>query len=118
MNDDVIAVISYAIITLFLIVAIVIPKVFYSFNNSYMTATIKDKIVKNGNKSSKYLIFTDKEVLQNTDSLFRGKFNSSDVYVDLEVGKTYEFHLIGWRIKFFSVYKNIIEYKEIQINEK
>lgn len=64
-----------------------------------------------GNTSSKYLIFTDREVFENTDSLLRLKFNSSDFYGRIKVGQTCDFTVIGWRIPFFSVYRNIIEYE-------
>jgi hypothetical protein len=61
--------------------------------------------------SSKYLVFTDKEVFQNTDSLSYLKFNSSDIYGSLEIGKTYKFEVYGFRLHLFSSYRNIISVK-------
>lgn len=62
-----------------------------------------------GHLECKYLVFTDKEVFENTDEFLRFKFNSSDIYAKLKDGQTYEFTLIGWRLNFFSMYRNIID---------
>ncbi|HEY6019861.1 MAG TPA: hypothetical protein VIY48_08125, partial [Candidatus Paceibacterota bacterium] len=51
-----------------------------------VTATVTDKVVKNDGKSSTYLIFTDKGVYENTDSLVNGKWDSSDVYSGIKIG--------------------------------
>lgn len=59
-------------------------------------------------KSARYLVFTNKGVYENTDSFWNGKFNSSDLYNQLEAGKTYECDVIGWRNGFFSWYPNLI----------
>lgn len=72
----------------------------------------KERItVSNGDRTeSKYLIFTDKEVFENTDTLLRGKFNSSDFYGKIKVGQTCNFLVSGWRVPFLSMYRNILEY--------
>jgi hypothetical protein len=54
------------------------------------------------------LVYTDKGIFQNTDSWFPWKTRSSDVYNQLRVGKTYRCEIAGWRIGFFSMYKNIV----------
>lgn len=69
----------------------------------------KENVVQN--QSSKYLIFTDEETLQNEDEIMVGKFNSSDFYRKIEIGKTYTARVCGWRIPPLSQYKNIIELK-------
>ena len=53
------------------------------------------------------------KVFTNTDTLLRGKFNSSNTYAELEEGKYYEITVVGYRIPLFSAYENIIDYKEI-----
>ena len=77
-----------------------------------ITATIVDKeritYTENGKTESKYLIYTEDEVLENTDEPFYFKFNSSDLYGMLKQGETYELTVAGWRIKLFSKYRNII----------
>jgi hypothetical protein len=58
--------------------------------------------------SSKYIVFTDKETFENTDSWLNLKFNSSDVQGSLEPGKTYTCDVYGKRIPFLSMYRNIV----------
>lgn len=53
-------------------------------------------------------------VYENTDILWRGKFDSSNFYADMEIGKTYNVTLVGFRIPFFSWYENIVSYEEIE----
>lgn len=53
---------------------------------------------------SYYLVFTDKGVFRIEDQLFFGKFNSSDLYGELEPDKTYRITTTGFRNGFFSMY--------------
>ena len=68
--------------------------------------------------SSKYLVFGEDvetgetRVFQNTDSFFRGKFDSSNVYGSLKKGETYTVTVVGYRIPLFSWYENIIKYEK------
>lgn len=57
---------------------------------------------------SKYLVFTDTETFENTDSWLALKFNSSDVYGYIQEGQTCDFQVTGFRIPFFSSYRNIL----------
>lgn len=77
------------------------------------TVTDKERIVESAGETttSKYLVFTDSETFENTDSLLRLKFNSSDVQGQLQEGKTYEAEVYGWRIPFLSSYRNIVNVK-------
>lgn len=89
-----------------------------STNHHAVVATITEKERVVDGDSSKYLIFTktqdgDVLVLQNTDSFINAKFNSSDLYAKLEVGKTYTFDLVGYRVQFFSWYENIVNATEV-----
>lgn len=77
-------------------------------NNQTIEITIKDKFIKNGEDSGKYLIVdTNNNTYQITDLMFKGKFNSTDIYNALEIGKTYKVETSGKRIHFFSMYPNI-----------
>ena len=58
-----------------------------------------------------YLVFTDKGTFKITDQLFFGKFDSSDLYGKLELGKTYTFEVYGFRIPILSMYQNIKKYE-------
>ena len=92
----------------------------FEFNDhSYNNLTVTEKQTKRYDKSDKYLIFTKNDqgevrVFENTDSLFRGKFNSSDVYGSLEIGKKYNLGVVGYRNGLVSMYENIIVVKEVK----
>lgn len=78
-----------------------------------VTFTVEEKTVKvdndgDGNVKSRYLIFTDKGVYENTDSLIYFKFRSSDLYGKLKVGQTYTCKTAGFRFGLTSSYPNII----------
>lgn len=85
-----------------------------------VVATVTDKGIKNdSNESGKYLVFIesddpDLKVLQVTDNLFAMRFNSSDVYGGIKIGKTYKFTTRGSRNRLFSWYPNIYEYEEVE----
>jgi hypothetical protein len=57
---------------------------------------------------STYLIYTDHGVFRNDDAGWHLKYNSSDFYGNLDVGKTYRLKVYGWRIPIFSMYPNIV----------
>lgn len=61
-----------------------------------------------GKIDTKYLIFTENEVFENTDSLIALKFNSSDVYNHIKPGYTCNLEVTGVRVPFLSMYRNII----------
>ena len=82
------------------------------FFRDEVVGTVTEKVVKRYDKSDKYLIFVKKdngatEVLENTDTLLEGKFNASDMYGSIKVGKKYRFKVYGWRSGCMSWYKNI-----------
>ena len=75
------------------------------------TVTDKERIVETyseGQASSKYLVFTDIETFENTDSLIDMKFNSSDLYGKLQKGQACRFEVVGFRVAFMSMYRNIV----------
>lgn len=81
-------------------------------------AAVTDKGVKRKDDTDKYLIYAidtegDIQVYEITDSWVAGRFNSSDVYAGIEIGKTYEFTVAGDRNELMSWYPNIYEYEEI-----
>lgn len=84
-----------------------------------VVVTVIDKGIKNYNKSSYYLIYcTDEnqktQVYQVSDSLFKMRFDSSDVYPNIVIGKTYKFTICGKRLPFLSWYPNIYQYEELE----
>lgn len=87
----------------------------YSVTNyTEVTITVKDKVVKNYEDDSLYLIFTDKGTYEVRDSVVNGRFDSSDMYGRLEKGHTYKVTVIGFRVPMLSWYKNILTAEEIE----
>lgn len=71
-------------------------------------------------KKEKWMVFAeDVETgelyeFENTDNLFRLKWNSSSLQNQLEEGETYRIKTCGWRIQFLSWYPNILEIEEVR----
>lgn len=63
----------------------------------------------NTKDSSRYLVFSTNEVFQNRDSIWHLKFDSSDIYGGLQAGMTCDFRVNGFRVRFLSAYRNILE---------
>lgn len=95
---------------------IVVFSVVFSYTNEQtVTCEISDKWVKRVNKGEDtYLVSCGDTVYKIEDLFWIGKFNSSDIYADLEVGTIYDFKVTGHRIPFFSEYQNINEYKVVE----
>lgn len=75
----------------------------------------KERIVESdsdGKTDSKYLVFAESETFENTDVFFLGKWNSSDIQGHLKPGHCYKVKVYGWRMPFFSSYRNITEIVE------
>lgn len=88
-------------------------------NEQTVECEIKDKWIKrpSGSDNEIYLVNCGGTTYKISDLLWKGKFNSADIYGNLEVGKTYEITTTGYRWGYFSEYQNINSYKEIS-NEK
>ncbi len=100
---------------LFFVLIIPLINVFYVYGtqkNVTLDINKTERIVERDGSGSKYLIYTKEGVYENTDTLLRGKFNSSDVYNQLEAGKKYNCDTYGWRMPFFSSYPNIVSCQE------
>ena len=110
-------------IALVVIAVIAVPVLNFSNDHKYtVTITDKERVttqVAEGQTDSKYLIYGEDEngktyVFEDTDTLFRWKFNSSDVYGALKEGETYELTVIGFRIHILNWYENIIDFKVVK----
>lgn len=87
-------------------------------NKQELTITVTDKGTKKySNKDStseKYLIYTDETTYEITDSLFKWRWDSSDLYGRIQVGHTYVIETGGYRIPFLSMYQNIYKATEVE----
>jgi hypothetical protein len=110
------------IITVFLIInaGLLVVK---NINTETFTVTVTDKLRATYGfvwQTHKYLIFTVDEatdevhIFENTDTAVYPKFNSSDYYARLEIGRTYRITAVGYRFPFWSLYKNIIKIELVE----
>lgn len=78
-----------------------------------VTLTGKERITtgSGGNIESKFIIYTESEVFENTDSWLYLKFDSADYQNKFIIGKSYKVKVAGWRVSFLSMYRNIIDIK-------
>lgn len=81
----------------------------------HMTCTVDSKERITNGESSRYMVFCDEEVLENTDALFHLKFNSADIYRDIEEGQKYDMKVYGWRVPFLSWNRNVLEIQPIEL---
>lgn len=97
-------------IVLILIGIVIAYPMMYAFTTGEETITIKDKWVKYQGDSAKYLVSSeDGQVFQITDSIVNIRFDSSNLYAQLDKGDVCLIKTQGWRFPLFSDYKNIIE---------
>jgi hypothetical protein len=87
--------------------------------NEYIECKVTDKESITQDGEHRYLIYCETKdgetkVFENTDQLIYGKFDSSDVYAGIEIGKTYNFTVSGVRVPIFSWYENIVDYEEVE----
>lgn len=82
----------------------------------HVTFTVQEKTVvaTSSDNGHEYQIFsTDGQVFADKDSFSFFKFDSSNVYGQLQVGHTYDCLVTGWRIPILSVKNNIIRCTEV-----
>jgi len=117
---------SARMIIILIVLAIMTPFIisyaFYSLTQDTVTVTVtkSERVVKsspNGdggsNVSSKYLVFSEQEVLENTDCLWAWKWDSSDFYAKIKQDSTYTFKVYGWRVPFLSWHRNIVSIETV-----
>lgn len=109
--EKVLIYITCVLLTLCVVTTLILPPILGYTNKETTEITIKDKYVDVNNENGVFLVVsTDNYTYKVSDLLFKGKFNSTDIYNNLEIGKTYEIETTGYRIPFFSEYKNINKY--------
>lgn len=96
------------LITFFTLLFLFLSLFLNYLNPKSYTIEIKDKFIKNGGKSGKYLVVdSNNKTYEISDLLFLGKFNSTDIYNSIDIGKSYKIYTTGYRIHIFSLYQNI-----------
>lgn len=81
--------------------------VYATQQNRKITVKKVERIITPYGEKSKYLIYAEDGVYENTDNILRMKFNSADVYGQLQNGKTYMCDTYGWRVPLLSIYPEV-----------
>ena len=104
------------IIAIVIVIGLVLlPSILKVCNKQETVVTVTDKGVKRkGSSDDKYLIYTDVTTYEITDSLLKWRWNSSDLYGSIQVGKTYKIETGGYRIDILSMYQNIYKATEVE----
>lgn len=82
----------------------------YHASEATVTIAVTDKAA----MSKQYLVFSKEEVFGVDDTVTFMDFRASDRFNSIEKGKTYRCRVAGWRLPFFSAYRNILEAKEVR----
>lgn len=104
------AVIAAAVVVVVLFVAVCITS--YA-KTSYVNLTIDNKESVGTSNGHEYRIYTSQGTFKVGDSWVHPRWNSADVYAKLEKNTAYRCKVYGWRIPFFSTFKNILECKPV-----
>ena len=97
-------------------IGIVIGIIWISFqweygNEQIIECEVKDKWIKRYDRRDLYLVSCGDEVYKVEDLFYKGKFNSTNIYANLEKGKKYKIKVTGYRFGFLSSYQNINSYE-------
>ena len=100
------AIVVVAVVVIGLVISIV-----YATSRSEMAGcVVKDKEAVRSNDSNEYRVYTENcGTLKVGDSVFIMRFDSADVYADIDAGQAYDFKLQGFRIPVLSMFPNVIE---------
>ncbi|PTK44474.1 hypothetical protein [Staphylococcus hominis] len=86
----------------------------YKHKETYI-GEITDKYNKRGYKTDRfYIVLDNKKVIENTDLIFKGRFNSADVQATLHVGEKVKAKTIGFRIPIISSYPKMYEIEKFK----
>lgn len=108
----------FGILGILMVVGVIVGSIVFSVmahnNKSVVTGVVDSTYNKRSGKSDTFYVVVkmddgSKQVFENEDSIFEGKHNSADVQASLDKGKRYEFKVYGYRVNFFSIYKNIYD---------
>lgn len=83
-------------------------------NEQTIEIIVKDKYIKRYGDKDIYLVVTEEGSTYKISDLFwKGKFNSTDLYNQLEIYKSYKITVTGIRLHFFNMYKNINKIEKV-----
>lgn len=76
--------------------------------------TITDKYNKKESDEDKFfIVLDDRRVIENSDLLFKKKFNSADIQAKLKIGDKVKVKTVGYRIQWLSFYPVLYEIEKL-----
>lgn len=109
-RDEIIAVSGLVVLLTLVATPFVVTYQETHYNERMLTCHVigKDR----GGKDDSMRVYTsDCGVFDNEDSAWRGKYNSADIFSQVQPGRVQTFHVVGWRNGFLSDFPNILEVK-------
>ncbi|MGK8591168.1 hypothetical protein [Staphylococcus aureus] len=104
----------FGIFALLLVITLPIYTVASYQHKELHQGTITDKYNKRQDKEDKfYIVLDNKQVIENSDLLFKKKFDSADMQARLKIGDKVEVKTIGYRIHFLNLYPVLYEVKKV-----
>lgn len=104
----------FGIFALLLVITLPIYTVASYQHKELHQGTITDKYNKRQDKEDKfYIVLDNKQVIENSDLLFKKKFDSADIQARLKIGDKVEVKTIGYRIHFLNLYPVLYEVKKV-----
>ncbi|HFN8689856.1 TPA: hypothetical protein ACHHTT_000609 [Staphylococcus aureus] len=104
----------FGIFALLLVITLPIYTVASYQHKETHQGTITDKYNKRQDKEDKfYIVLDNKQVIENSDLLFKKKFDSADIQAKLKIGDKVEVKTIGYRIHFLNLYPVLYEVKKV-----
>lgn len=80
--------------------------------DSPVTITVTGKESVSTDSGHEYRVYTNDETYVMKDSIFKGRFRTSNDYAKLQRGHTYTCTKFGWRVPLLSWFENIRDCKE------
>lgn len=104
-----------AVIPIIIFVSLLVWIYFKNYGSEQtLEIEVKEKYIKNYTDDSKYIVIAKNgNAYEISDTIFRLKFNSTDLFGMIDIGKQYKITVTGYRIHLFSMYPNIHEIVEI-----
>lgn len=120
-NSDLLPLLAVPVVCVVLLVGIFFGLPYslglYPFGpESVQTITVERLYVDAHNKSSSYMVASDKGIFEMDNSFILGIFNIDELYGQLEAGKTYEVTVKGQKLLnfIFQTYPHITTVKEVK----
>ena len=99
----------FIVIIVSFLLFMIVYKLLYAFTTGNESIVIDDKWEKVKGDNAKYLVSSlNGQVFEISDSLFKWRWDSSNLYATIKPGQVCQIETQGWRFGFLSDYKNIM----------